>query len=142
MTIRVQRMQVGFDWNSTFLFKSGDPPVPVSIADWIIIGEARLAVYPTKFITLYSPTTPYPEPLVSPIEVPVFKLNFEDYIIQEKDLEYDKTLIVGSTVNVLVVSLDQNDTLTLGPGMVDFEISRTDPQPDRPILQFRIMNHS
>lgn len=144
---KVQRMQVGYDWSSSFLFKGGDPPVPISIVDWTVAGTATLTAWTSKYVDLLTYQTYPPQP-VNPIEPPGTppiaidpKLTFMDYVIQESDLAYDQTLVPGQTVNLLVVTLIGDDTYYLGPGMVDFEIIRSDPTPNRPILRFRIMNH-
>lgn len=50
-------------------------------------------------------------------------------------------LALGVDTSQLIVSLTALDTKFLGAGKVVFEILRTSPPPQRPILKFYIENH-
>jgi len=131
----VQQMVVGSDWSSTFLFKSGTPSIPVPIVDWTIEGKAWKSHY--EWTSLFLTTE---EILNDEDEIIPPRLKIQPYIVQAKDIKNDRSLVIGQEVQILIVTLEEDDTFFLGEGTIEFEIRRVDPQPTRPILKFQMVN--
>lgn len=137
MTINTQRMVVGNDWSGSFVLKGGYPSLPITLTDWTISGKAWLSQLPSKYKILSITETTEGDP---PTTIPP-RLIIQNHVVTESDLRSDRSLIVGSTVQMLIVKLEEADTEYFGEGVIEFEIKRTAPQPTRPILRFRVANY-
>jgi len=50
-------------------------------------------------------------------------------------------LSLGGGIGQLIINLSEDDTAFLDVGKISFEIIRTDPLPQRPVLKFFIQNY-
>ena len=132
----IQRMEVDSGWSISFLFQTGTPALPVALSDWMFDGKAWISELPSSYLNLTTLEVILPDDTVVPP-----RLTVQDYVIRETDISINPNLVVGQQVQLLVITLDEDDTAYLGDGVVEFEVRRVEPLPVRPIIKFKTVNH-